>query len=642
MAADPAHQKCLDRALKALMSRRDPRGFWEGRLSSSPLATAVALCAFAGEDFPDEKRAAAFQYLAKTQNADGGWGDTDISKSNLAATLLVLSAGNWSAGFQPARDKEGGRAGWKPALQRDTLPPDALARANAFVEKLGGLREGLTRVYGKDMTFQVPIRMTAACAGLLKWSDVNALPFELALAPRGLMGALRLPVVSYALPALVCVGLARHANAPSWFLPSRWLRSAATNKALATILKMQPESGGYLEAIPITAFCLLGLKAAGRGDHPVAQNARKFLRAAQREDGSWPVEVNLSVWNTTRAIDALAAGGLLEKAMTQAERNATRDWILAQQTKTKSVYSDAAPGGWGWNHLSGSVPDADDTSGAILALRALGMPLVCDPIDKGRLWLASVQNENGGFPTFCRGWESLPFDKSAPDLTSHALRAIAIDKVVHGAHVKTGPAFFKSLRAGSAGMNFLRASIQKDGSYKPLWFGCESASDNLNATYGTAHALFAMENYFALLRSSSEGRPPPKNQVADHPNTAYRIASFDSNKPLPPPFLSHERTVAFQFLLSIQNPDGGFGGCKGAPSTAEETGLALRAIAGSGVDNADPVCTRAANWLMEHQRADGSWNPAPIGFYFAVLWYYEELYPLVYAVGGLGSWLKQK
>ena len=85
-------QKCLDRAVAALMSKRDPCGFWEGRLASSPLATAVTLCAFANEEFDADKRAKAFEYLDSTQNADGGWGDTEISRSNLAATLLVLSA----------------------------------------------------------------------------------------------------------------------------------------------------------------------------------------------------------------------------------------------------------------------------------------------------------------------------------------------------------------------------------------------------------------------------------------------------------------------------------------------------------------------------------------------------------------------
>ncbi len=608
-----AAQKCLDRAVAALMSKRDPRGYWEGRLSSSPLATAVALCAFAGDEFDAKKRAKAFAYLDSTQNADGGWGDTEISKSNLAATLLVLSAHASNTGCQgavprsllSASDSAGNP---QQGAEYCSLAPDAISRANAFVEKLGGLRDGLKNVYGKDLTFQVPIRMTAACAGLIPWKDVDALPFELALAPRRLMGALRLPVVSYALPALVTVGLARHANAPSWMLPLRWLRSFATERALNAIQKMQPESGGYLEAIPITAFSLLGLKSAGRGDHPIAKNARKFLLATQREDGSWPVEVNLSVWNTTRAIDALHAGGLLEKVMTQQERDTTRDWILAQQTKEKSVYSDAAPGGWGWNHLSGSVPDADDTSGAILALRALGVKEQNDAVSKGKAWLRLLQNRNGGWPTFCRGWQTLPFDKSAPDLTAHALRALRTSENRYPDDGPESAIFWGSI--------YMVKASQKDGSYRPLWFGSEYAYDQLNANYGTAHALFALEKQFDEI-------------VID----AEREEIFT---------IAEQRLAALNFLLSIQNLDGGFGGCKNAPSTAEETGLALRAIANCGVDNTDSVCANAARWLVEHQRADGSWNPAPIGFYFAVLWYYEELYPLYYAIGGLGSWLKTK
>ena len=34
---------------------------------------------------------------------------------------------------------------------------------------------------------------------------------------------------------------------------------------------------------------------------------------------------------------------------------------------------------------------------------------------------------------------------------------------------------------------------------------------------------------------------------------------------------------------------------------------------------------------------DGSWlQPSPIGFYFAKLWYFERLYPLIFTVGALG------
>jgi squalene-hopene/tetraprenyl-beta-curcumene cyclase len=427
----------------------------------------------------------------------------------------------------------------------------------------------------------------AVAAQSFPWSFVDALPFELALAPRSVMGALRLPVVSYALPALVCVGLSRHAKAPSWFPPIRWWREHIADQALDAILKMQPESGGYLEASPITAFCLIGLKAAGRGDHAVARNALRFLISTQRDDGSWPVEVNLSVWNTTRAIDALAAAGLLETALTERERATTRDWLLGQQCTVRSVYSDTQPGGWGWNHLSGSVPDVDDTSGAIIALRHLGVDENHKAIIRGRRWLTDIQNRDGGFPTFCRGWNKLPFDKSAPDLTAHALRACSTKQDL------------------ATALTYLSRAQNADGSFAPLWFGCESEAGARNLTYGTSSALLA----FSL------------------PYTGP---------------LQAIRNRALQWLVSIQNRDGGFGGCASAPSTAEETGLALRALVAQGYTLDDAECQRAAQWLMERQRADGSWDPAPIGFYFAVLWYYEELYPLYYALGGLGALAKTR
>ena len=68
----------------------------------------------------------------------------------------------------------------------------------------------------------------------------------------------------------------------------------------------------------------------------------------------------------------------------------------------------------------GGVPDVDDTAGAILALAELGHRRGWPPAVR---WLLQLQNGDGGWPTFCRGWGKLPFDTSAPDLTAHALRA---------------------------------------------------------------------------------------------------------------------------------------------------------------------------------------------------------------------------
>jgi squalene-hopene/tetraprenyl-beta-curcumene cyclase len=88
------------------------------------------------------------------------------------------------------------------------------------------------------------------------------------------------------------------------------------------------------------------------------------------------------------------------------------------------------------------------------------------------------------------------------------------------------------------------------------------------------------------------------------------------------------------WLLSAQNADGGWGGVRGAPSSIEETSLALRALAGT---EHIAAIDRAAEWLVARVES-GEWrHAAPIGFYFAKLWYSERLYPLIWTVAALGS-----
>src|SRR5688500_4347818 len=79
-------------------------GHWEGRLASSALSTATAISALAmvdrrgspveGQDEARLRRliVPGLQWLAKAQNPDGGWGDTDRSYSNIATTMLVRCA----------------------------------------------------------------------------------------------------------------------------------------------------------------------------------------------------------------------------------------------------------------------------------------------------------------------------------------------------------------------------------------------------------------------------------------------------------------------------------------------------------------------------------------------------------------------
>jgi squalene-hopene/tetraprenyl-beta-curcumene cyclase len=45
---------------------------------------------------------------------------------------------------------------------------------------------------------------------------------------------------------------------------------------------------------------------------------------------------------------------------------------------------------------------------------------------------------------------------------------------------------------------------------------------------------------------------------------------------------------------------------------------------------------RGASWLSSAVTSQDL-TAAPIGLYFARLWYYEELYPMIFALAGLGA-----
>ena len=253
---------------------------------------------------------------------------------------------------------------------------------------------------------------------------IPQLPFELAAVPHGWFQHLRLPVVSYALPALIAIGQVRHHFAPSRNPLARALRGRLRGVTHRLLRAMQPESGGYLEATPLTSFVVMSLAAMGQTDSPVVEAGVRFLVESMRDDGSWPIDTNLATWVTTLSITALDDAA----ALAPGDSGPMRKWLLDQQSTREHPFTHAAPGAWAWTPLSGGVPDADDTSGALLALRRLGDP---DPqavaaAAAGVRWLMGIQNRDGGIPTFCRGWGALPFDRSTPEITAHALHAWSV------------------------------------------------------------------------------------------------------------------------------------------------------------------------------------------------------------------------
>ncbi len=340
-------------ALAALLAERTPEGYWIGELSTSALSTAVASSALAlvqravAPGKYDSLIRGGVAWLASHQNDDGGWGDTVKSFSNISTTMLCRAAFHLTGAA---------------AEYHDTLQRAEKHLAERYGQTPQEVAEAVRRRYGKDRTFSVPILMTSALAGLVSWNEVPSLPFELACFPQAWFRFLRLPVVSYALPALIAIGQAVYHHRRPWDPWRRVVRRLAINKSLRVLEAIQPSNGGFLEAAPLTSFVALGLASTGRADHPVVTKCVEFLVQSVRPDGSWPIDTNLSTWVTTLSVNALSAAGDLEKLD---KRDELRDWLLRQQYRERHPYTGAAPGGWAWTPLPGGVPDADDTPGAL-------------------------------------------------------------------------------------------------------------------------------------------------------------------------------------------------------------------------------------------------------------------------------------
>ena len=620
------------RVRQLLMDQRNPSGYWVGELSASALSTATTVSTFSFYLSDPQSDRAQFPkitsqlkqgiaWITTQQNKDGGWGDTGMNYSNISTTMLVVAALTVAT----------------PHVE-ETFSSQ-IENAQRYIQSQGGII-GLRKRYGQDKTFAVPILANCAMAGIVPWKEVAALPFEAACVPQRFYNLMQLPVVSYAIPALVAIGQAKFILDPPWDPVRRLIRQASLGRSLRVLEKMQPASGGYLEAVPLTSFVSMGLIKSGRANHPVVKNGIRFLLDSFRQElpgqGSWPIDTNLATWNTTLAINALANtnacalepesdqrnqadqnnqfeqrssvdGECLEDGLQDGLQDGLLNWLLDCQNTDVHPFTGAAPGGWGWSDLSGAVPDADDTPGALIALKNILTDTEFDDsvrrrvlvaAESGIQWLVKLQNRDNGWPTFCRGWGKLPFDRSGNDITAHVLRSF----LAWQDHFKAE----KIDRSINAGFKYLERHQQKNGSWLPLWFGNQDLPDDINPCYGTAKVLMA-----------------------------YRDAnSFD--------------TPAAQFglrwLRENQNSDGGWGGGKSltwpdarlGSSSVEETALCTEVMLNDDDPMSQAAAQRGVEWLIQAVNLDCADKSWPIGFYFAKLWYFEQLYPLIFATSALG------
>jgi len=248
-------------------------------------------------------------------------------------------------------------------------------------------------------------------------------------------------------------------------------------------------------------------------------------------------------------------------------------------------------GGWAFSGLSdSSLPsDADDTALGTLALirsHAVGAKSprsYADAIHRGIGWLKTQQGRDGSWSTYQPGQG----DVGCVSITAHAIEALlAFGKL----DLTEKPDMAREMQHG---INWLRRQIHKDGYWRDLWL----AKD----TYGTACAITALVK--AGLRDTPE---------------VYR---------------------GVKWLEHTQNTDGGwgedmFGNSMG--STIEQTAWSTYALL--QVDPENRAAQNGIQFLLKHQRENGSWQEQCVGIYWEIIGgYADPIYASVFPILALNQ-----
>ena len=149
VAADDPVQKLLDAPVTEMRH-------WVGELSTSALSTATAVMALeqmrrqyvsAGRDVPEiwtRLIRGGIEWLVTHQNADGGWGDTIKSISNISTSMLCHAVLHATAPANGGRQSSGPTELLDPPIGGLTSPVrlDAMGSASAYIDRAGGVKGG--------------------------------------------------------------------------------------------------------------------------------------------------------------------------------------------------------------------------------------------------------------------------------------------------------------------------------------------------------------------------------------------------------------------------------------------------------------------------------------------------------------------
>ena len=587
----------VSRAADALRREQRADGHWVFELEADATIPAeyILLRQHLAEPDAPELEAKLGRYLRRIQGEHGGWplfhgGAFDISASVKAYFALKMIGDSPEA----------------PHMQRARaaiLAHGGAARANVFT------------------------RILLALYGELSWRHVPTIPVEMILLPRWFpvhIGRMSYWARTVLVPLLVLQALrvrarnprgvriqelftrgrvpvkkARTHQHPGWALffngldgglkvaePlwPRKLRRQAIERCVQFVTERLNGEDGLGAIYPAMANAVMMYDALGYPeDHPDRAIARKSIEKLLviREDEAYCQPCVSPVWDT-----ALTAHAMMEVGGETAERTVPQAlaWLKPlQELEVKGDWAEqrphVRPGGWAFQYRNAHYPDLDDTAVVVMAMdRArtqLGLGKDYDEaVARGAEWTAGLQSSNGGWGAFDVDnthyyLNNIPFadhgallDPPTSDVSARCLGMLA----QLGETPETSPRM-------RAALSYLEREQEADGSWFGRW--------GVNYIYGTWSALLALN------AAGLDGHAPSVRRGAD-------------------------------WLLSIQNPDGGWGedcesysldyrGYEPAPSTASQTAWALLGLMAAGeVDH--PAVARGIEYLRRTQDETGLWQ----------------------------------
>jgi squalene-hopene/tetraprenyl-beta-curcumene cyclase len=239
---------------------------------------------------------------------------------------------------------------------------------------------------------------------------------------------------------------------------------------------------------------------------------------------------------------------------------------------------DVRPGGWAFQYNNAHYPDLDDTAVVVMSMdrmrRATGTREYDAAIARGREWIEGMQSRDGGWAAFDVDnleyyLNNIPFsdhgallDPPSEDVTARCVSMLA----------QLGETAANNSQVAAA-VEYLRRTQHPEGSWYGRW--------GMNFIYGTWSVLCALN-----------------------------VAGVDRRDPMV--------RKAVDWLVSVQNPDGGWGedaisyrldykGLERAPTTASQTAWGLLALMAAGeVEN--PAVQRGIDCLIATQTEKGLWD----------------------------------